>query len=354
IVMPAGEIPNEPQDSTPTSDFLNNTISGTVFQKLQNRRASGGKRGWLISGIVLAALALTAGYLFKGAPTAGTVNLDVDQTDLTGAVATVEESAPMPFPMTEREIVEWVLNVGGTVTINSDQEELTSIKEFPAELVDFYSVSLSDAVFSPHDLQRLANLKPLYVLRLSGDSIGEQDFQYLKYVNGVHDLNLERFTIEGDGLKYLSGFQSLKAIRVYDSTIRGEGLSHLGQFLNLITLDLVACTIDSGVMQQIGNRRQLNFLNLSNSQIDDVGLAHLSGLTKLKKFYAHLNPKITDEGVKSLSGMPELELLTLGRTGITDVGLKQIAGYEKLIRLDIYNTRITDAGLEYLTKLKHL
>ncbi|MBN71761.1 MAG: hypothetical protein CME32_21070 [Gimesia sp.] len=271
------------------------------------------------------------------------------------AVADTAESDPiMPFPMSAREIVQWILSVGGSVAVNSELNNLTSIKDMPAEPVEYYGVDLCDAEFPPHDLQRLANLKPLYALRLSGDSVGEQDFQYLKFVNGVHDLNLEHFTFEGDGLKYLSGFQSLKAIRVYDSTIRGEGLSHLGQFLNLVTLDLVACSIDMSVMQQIGNRRQLNFLNLSNSQIDDAGLAHLSGLTKLKKFYAHLNPKITDKGVKSLSGMQQLEVLTVGATGITDAGLKQLSRLEQLTLLAVYNTRISDAGLEHLAKLKHL
>lgn len=424
IVMPAGEMqaeemPADSQDSTPTSDFLNNTVSGTVFQSLQRKRKSKGKRGWVIAGVMLAAFIFLAGIVFKIETPAGTVILEVDQPAAAGAVVTVDDERKitiatgkgqepiqvsadekkhtlkvtkggfetftwqftvksgqtetikvrlvplavaekadpdpsMPFPMTDREIVEWILSVGGSVAVNSEHNNLTSIKDMPAEPVEYYGVNLCDAKFPPHDLQRLANLKPLYGLRLSGDSVGEQDFQYLKFVNGVHDLNLEHFTIEGDGLKYLSGFQSLKVIRVYDSTIRGEGLSYLGQFLNLITLDLVACTIDSAVMQQIGNRRQLNFLNLSNSQIDDVGLAHLSGLTKLKKFYAHMNPDITDEGLKHLQGMKELELLTVGGTGITDVGLQQITELKQLNRLDIYNTRITDNGLAHLTKLKYL
>ncbi|MFI4849482.1 MAG: protein kinase [Gimesia chilikensis] len=265
------------------------------------------------------------------------------------------DSAPiMPFPMTDREIVEWILSVGGSVAVNSERNNLTSIKDMPAKPVEYYGVNLCNAKIPPHDLQRLANLKPLYSLKLSGESVAEQDLQYLKFVKGVHDLSLDNFILEGDGLKYLSGFQSLKSIRVNDSTIRGEGLSHLGQFLNLITLDLVACTIDSAVLQQIGNRRQLNFLNLSNSQIDDAGLAHLSGLTKLKKFYAHMNPKITDEGLKHLQGMQQLEVLTVGGTGITDAGLKQIGEHEQLILLDSYNIAITDAGLAHLTKLKHL
>ena len=265
------------------------------------------------------------------------------------------DSAPiMPFPMTDREIVEWILSVGGSVVVNSERNNLTSIKDMPVKPVEYYGVNLCNAKIPPHDLQRLANLKPLYSLRLSGESIAEQDLQYLKFVKGVHDLNLEHFTFEGDGLKYLSGFQSLKGIRFYDSTITGGGLSSLGEFMNLRTLDLVACTIDIAVMQQIGNRRQLNFLNLSNSQIDDAGLAHLSGLTKLKKFYAHMNPKITDKGVKSLSGMQELEVLTVGGTGITDAGLKQLSRLEQLTLLEVYNTRITDAGLAHLTKLKHL
>lgn len=417
IVMPAGEIPSGPQDSMPTSDFLNNTLSGTVFQKLQSRKNSKGKRGWIIAGTMLAALLLLAGIVFKVETPAGTVILEVDQAEAAGAVVTVDDQkkitietgtgeAPievaadekqhtlkvtkggfetftrqftvksgeketikvrlvplavadnsepaMPFPMSDREIVEWVLSVGGSVAINTEHNYLTSMKEFPAKPVEYYGVNLSAAKFPPQDLQRLANLKPLYGLTLGGESVMEEDFQYLKRVEGVHDLNLDQFLLEGDGLKYLSGFQSLKSIRIYDSTVSGEGLSSLGQFLNLMTLDLVACTIDSAVMQQIGNQRQLNFLNLSNSHIDDAGLAQLAGLTKLKKLYAHFNPKITDEGMKSLSGMKELETLTVGGTGITDAGLKLLSGLEQLTLLEVYNIRITDAGLAHLTKLQHL
>ncbi|WP_417395456.1 protein kinase domain-containing protein [Gimesia chilikensis] len=265
------------------------------------------------------------------------------------------DSAPiMPFPMTDREIVEWILSVGGAVTVNSERTDLSDIQDWPAEPADFYSVNLSDAVFPPHDLQRLVNLKPFYYLRLNGNSVREQDFKFLKFVTELHELKLDHFSIEGEGLQYLSDCQSLGAIRFYDSSIIGKGIGRLQDLLELKTLDAVSSSIDSSGMEEIGGLRQLNFLNLSSSQIDDSGLAHLSGLTKLKKFYAHMNPKITDKGVKSLSGMQELEVLTVGATGITDAGLKQLSGLEQLTLLAIYNTRISDDGLGHLTKLKHL
>lgn len=267
---------------------------------------------------------------------------------------TAESDPVMPFPMSDREIVEWVLSVGGAVAVNSESRLVTSIIEFPTEPVDLLQVDLSDATFAGHNLQRLANLSCLFNLRLNGSSFQEQDLKYLKYLKNLNCLNLDDFTLEGDGLQHLRDLERLETLRMNHATISGNGLNQLAGLSDLMTLDLVVSTLDKSAVQGIGDIKQLTALNLSSSQIDDAGLAHLSGLTKLKKFYAHMNRKITDEGLKHLQGMQGLELITVGGTGITDAGLKQLSGLEQLTLLAVYNTRISDAGLEHLAKLKHL
>ncbi|QGQ22043.1 protein kinase [Gimesia benthica] len=442
IVMPAGEIEAGTQDPNPTSDFLNNTLNGTAFQPLQRPRKSKSKRGRVIAGLALAGFVFMAGIVFKLETPAGTVILEVDQPAAAGAMVSVDdeqkitistgknqepiqvtadakthtlkvtkggfetftrqftvksgktetikvrlvplavadtaESDPvMPFPMSDREIVEWILSVGGAVAINAENLLVTSIKDFPDQPVDFLLIDLGDATFAAHDLQRLANLSCLFDLGLNGSSLQEQDLKYFKYLKNLNGLNLHEFKIEGDGLKHFSDLGKMQNFRMNLSTITGDGFKYFTK-LNLISIAVYKSSISHAALQSIGELEQLISLDLSSSQIDDAGLGYLTGLTKLEKLFIHANHQITDEGLKHLKGMRDLQVLTVtngqitdegimylqgmrdlevlnvGGTGITDAGLKQIARHKNLVELLVYNIRITDAGLEQLANLKKL
>ncbi len=88
----AAELPQaDSQNATPASGFLNHTLDGTVFKPLQKRKKSIGKRGWIVTGLVLASLIFMAGIVLKVDTSVGTIILDIDQPELTGAVVTVDD-----------------------------------------------------------------------------------------------------------------------------------------------------------------------------------------------------------------------------------------------------------------------
>jgi hypothetical protein len=106
---------------------------------------------------------------------------------------------------------------------------------------------------------------------------------------------------------------------------------------------------------------ELRELHFQNAHITDESLVNLRSLVRLKKLY--LGPwggngfkqsDVTDEGIRYLSGLVDLEVLDLQGTAITDAGLKSIAGLTSLKDLNIGYTRITDAGTEHLTNLQSL
>jgi Leucine-rich repeat (LRR) protein len=57
---------------------------------------------------------------------------------------------------------------------------------------------------------------------------------------------------------------------------------------------------------------------------------------------------VTDRGVETLSGMGQLEILSLRNSKITDVGIENLSKLKNLKRLDVVNTNLTDAGLARL------
>ena len=57
--------------------------------------------------------------------------------------------------------------------------------------------------------------------------------------------------------------------------------------------------------------------------------------------------QVTDVGLAQLKGLTNLHALDLRGNTITDAGLVHLKGLTQLQRLDLSHTKITDAGLEH-------
>ncbi|MAV36622.1 MAG: hypothetical protein CMJ59_14345 [Planctomycetaceae bacterium] len=119
-------------------------------------------------------------------------------------------------------------------------------------------------------------------------------------------------------------------------------------------------------------------VNLSNSQITDADLAHVSRLSQLEQLYL-FNTSIGDAALAHLKGLTHLNELSLARTKITDKGLSELADLTGLETLDLslcmqikgaglkhlkamtalkelllYQTQVTDDSLDHLRQMTHL
>lgn len=94
-------------------------------------------------------------------------------------------------------------------------------------------------------------------------------------------------------------------------------------------------------------------LELAGSQVSSAGLAHISGLPNL--YTLHLaNTKVDDKGLAHLGGLKNLGILSLDRTGVTDGGLELLGRMRQLERLYLDGTALTDKGLAHLAGLNQL
>ncbi len=94
-------------------------------------------------------------------------------------------------------------------------------------------------------------------------------------------------------------------------------------------------------------------------KITDADLVHLKYFPKLRILFFNevtpiYNPQVTDEGLKIVQGLTQLEVLGLSNTNITDAGLKYVKNLSRLQTLRLANTKITDAGLVNLKELTDL
>ena len=98
------------------------------------------------------------------------------------------------------------------------------------------------------------------------------------------------------------------------------------------------------------------FLNLDGTietKVSDDGLKHLSGLTNLQVLILW-DIDVGDDGLKHLSGLTNLEALTLEGTQVTGDGLKHLSGLTNLGTLHLEGKKITDDGLKHLSGLTNL
>ena len=86
---------------------------------------------------------------------------------------------------------------------------------------------------------------------------------------------------------------------------------------------------------------------LYNTRVTDVGLKELTGLKHLRALNLN-DTTVTDVGLKEVKELKSLQLLDLGHTKITDAGLKELKELKNLQWLALYGTKVTDAGVKEL------
>jgi hypothetical protein len=110
---------------------------------------------------------------------------------------------------------------------------------------------------------------------------------------------------------------------------------------------------DEALVTTLTHLPNLESLFLTDTQVTDVELEHIKGLTNLEVLGLAFTP-VTDAGLENLNGLTKLRYLYLTDTQVTNAGLDNIKGLTDLEFLDLSGTRVTDAGLDSLNALSGL
>jgi hypothetical protein len=137
-------------------------------------------------------------------------------------------------------------------------------------------------------------------------------------------------------------------------------LTYLGTFPRLRVLLLHRQMATDDALRAISGLKELEKIYLWDARVTDAGVEYLSGMTNLR--YVHLsNSNITDRSLEVLGTIPSLEGLSMQGNKFTDRGLAHLARLVKLKslwvcarRTDESPDRISDRGLEYLRQLSRL
>src|SRR5262249_796764 len=127
-------------------------------------------------------------------------------------------------------------------------------------------------------------------------------------------------------------------------------LEVLAQHTQLDHLEFSECAITNDGLRRLAGLKQLEILDLTRMPaITDQRIQPLQTLSNLHSLTL-FNVTINDKGLNHLKAMTGLTALTLcpySGEGITDEGLKHLRGMTRLSRLGLSSRDITDKGLAH-------
>lgn len=163
----------------------------------------------------------------------------------------------------------------------------------------------------------------------------------------------ECFAFGDEDLEPAKELLRLNSIDLSHTQVTDVGLSHVKVLSLLYHLDLTGLTITDAGLESLSHLRKLSLLQLQSTQITDKGMKYVGGLDELEGLDLE-KTHITSVGLGHVSGLKQLKSLYLRQTKITDDGLVSIDGLHQLENLDLSETQITGAGLVHLSRLTQL
>ena len=121
----------------------------------------------------------------------------------------------------------------------------------------------------------------------------------------------------------------------------------------VIRVDLSSTKATDNDLKALATLKDLQWLTLSQTVVTDAGLKELALLPALQVLELQ-GTRVTDAGLKHLAPLNGLRELYLIETKVADAGLKDLSPLQSLTILDLTATRVTDAGLKNLKDLKGL
>lgn len=161
------------------------------------------------------------------------------------------------------------------------------------------------------------------------------------------------------GILTIPPYHDIKVIpKNMDSECFPIWVQHLEAIKEIEFLDLSGQKIADDDIASLDRFSNLRWLNLSSTAITNKGLATVSRLKGIRCLCLNSCRWITDEGLKELTRMDDLEELEIARnTALSNKGLEFFKGIPHLTKLDLSETSIRDAALhaiEGMPFLKHL
>jgi len=214
------------------------------------------------------------------------------------------------------------------------------------------AVSLSGNSDADEIAVRVGCLHDLRHLQFEETDVTDAGLRHLTPLVKLKQLALRNPYVTGDGFACLARMTRLQELSLGGEQLEGRGFQHFANLCNLIELSIAGGKFRDDDLSAFASLAMLEQIS-----IDGVPTLHgtfadyLIGLPRLRNLV--VNPRITDEGLASISGLSQLQELRL-EGPFTDAGLLQLQSLTVLQKLELHSQYVTSLGVAVVTELPRL
>jgi hypothetical protein len=240
------------------------------------------------------------------------------------------------------------------VKVGRDHFDVEVLRAF-ADLPDLKRIDLTGNI-DGEELRYLRSLNQLRDLRLNGTSVTDNSLRHLSNLSHLRSLDLFRCGISDEGLRHIRPLTQLRHLRLAKSAVTGAGIRELVGMTKMRSLDLQGLPISDDDLAYLQNMTALEHLYLRGSAVhktpvSDAGLAHLTGLKRLKLLHLD-HSMVGSEAMRYCASLPSLERLHIRGTLVDDVGLKHLESAPALRRVHLGATPISNRAISEFQKTR--
>jgi hypothetical protein len=170
--------------------------------------------------------------------------------------------------------------------------------------------------------------KPVVRVRLSGTEVTDRDLKVLQQYEELERLDLDSTPVTDAGLKELTGFKNLHWLDLYQTKVTAAGLRELKGLKHLQFLDIDRDKLTDAALRTL---REIGLLHtLARARGTDGRASSPADVTWLNLSYT----PVTDEGLKELNDLYNLQTLDLRATKVTDAGAKAFQAARPGLQID--------------------
>ena len=188
---------------------------------------------------------------------------------------------------------------------------------------------------------------------LNATSITDREMVVLTRLSRLRDLSMQHTEISTIGLEQLGNVRSVERLNLGHTLLGDNALPMLASLTNLRVLEMPSTLVDGSGLSALKGLPNLRELNLDSAPIGNEGMQVLAQLTALESLVRR-HTDITDPGMAHFATLKNLKRLDLTSLDITEKGLEGLAPLTQLEDLDLSVTRFAEPGVEIITQLTGL
>lgn len=211
------------------------------------------------------------------------------------------------------------------------------------------------------NLSELRNLETLWVSSASNSPLTDRALEYISNMSNLKELTICGVNFTDEGIRSLSRLQNLEKLFIGNAPkLTNKCLESIAKLRNIRNLSLPQeSNVTIGGLKSLNSLENLQRLNIyrihqDNSDMDISGLKNLNELAIGLGLPNKENTRLKDSDLACLSKLNNLRDLSINIAGISNEGLKHLQNLTNLQRLQLLNTKIDDEGLKYLSRMEKL